>query len=150
MKACWITVPMLLAAFMAQAEGSTPDLRQSCEGVTFAIRATDEAGAQLGILDANGALTPITPPDEMRDHAASGLACVKSEQDGQPYFIVHHGGECNICEWFYLYDAQGVSLTDRKEIFLQDEQGRSTPNNESYMEKLEALGIEHPQIQFLD
>lgn len=128
---------------------------QSCGGVSFSIRKTGDASAMLSRLEANGRAAEIAVPAEMQGYQPVALGCAVSKQDGKPYFVVQYGelpAGCAFCEWLYIYDALGNSLSNRAVIFKGESSGsasRRYPNNAEYQQVLKKMALDHPEMGYL-
>lgn len=109
----------------------------------------------LRIVDSAGQPIPIARPDEMKDYTAVGIGCAVAA-DGQPYFVAQYGElptGCSFCEWYYLYDASGKQLTRSNPPIIEDksmpEAQQQSPNNAEYEALIAKLGIEHPEVDYI-
>ena len=149
------------------AQGTAMD--KTCGGVTFRIArqqapesgeaGPQEAGPQtvLQRIGSDGAATTIDKPAEMSDYTAVALGCADAANDGKSYLVVQYGElpyGCNFCEWFYLYDADGKQLTKSDPPILVDETlptGRQqTSNTKEYEALIQKLGIQHPEVDYIE
>jgi hypothetical protein len=145
----------------AQAEGNA--VIKNCREVEFRLVAgpqTTSEGSQtvaLHLTRTDGATVQIAPPEEMAGYAPVGLGCTVAESADKPYFVVQYGelpAGCAFCEWFFLYDGEGKQLTRSVPPLLEDEtlpEGqRQSSNNAEYETMLGKLGIEHPEVDYIE
>lgn len=111
----------------------------------------------LTLLDRAGQQVTIAKPVEMKDYTAVGLGCAVADTDGKPYFVAQYGelpAGCSFCEWYYLYDANGKQLTHSDPPIVEDksmpEAQRQSPNNAEYEALIAKLGIQHPEVGYIE
>lgn len=128
-------------------------LSKACGGFSFSISKTGEDTAVLSRTRADGTESEVAVPTELQGYQPVGLGCAVSAEDGRPYFVVQYGEipyGCSVCEWFYIYDADGKSLSDRKIIFKDDEVlSKKYSNNDEYEQALMKLALTHPEMEYL-
>lgn len=109
----------------------------------------------LKIVDSAGQQISIVKPEEMKDYTAVGIGCAVAA-DGKPYFVAQYGElptGCSFCEWYYLYDASGKQITRSNPSIIEDksmpEAQQQSPNNAEYEALIAKLGIEHPEVDYI-
>lgn len=131
-------------------------MQKQCGGTEFRLIVEGTTGT-LHMTTPAGKTIEIAKPDELSDYTAVGLGCAISPKDNRPYFVVQYGElpyGCGFCEWYYLYDVQGKQLTRSLPLLLKD---RTLPegqtqyaNNREFEALLEKLGMEPPEIAFVE
>lgn len=111
----------------------------------------------LKVLDDTGQQVTIDKPAEMNGYTVVGLGCAVADTDGKPYFVAQYGElptGCSFCEWYYLYDANGKQLTHSDPPVAEDksmpEAQQQSPNNAEYEALITKLGIEHPEMDYIN
>ena len=134
-------------------------ISKTCAGTTYSIVITTSQDDQktFALFRQAGAMQreQIKPPTEMDGYGPVALGCSVTPA-GNAYFTVQYGEEsgtgCTICEWFYLYDADGKQLTTSVPTVLEDATlpatQRQYPNNQEYQAKLSELGLNHPDMDY--
>lgn len=119
-----------------------------CGDRRYTLARTDN-GARVDRIDGD-APRALDAPVGMDGYAPVGLGCAVAADD-TPYLVVEYGeipGGCQVCEWFFVYDADGAPLNESVPAMQVDGETR-TPNNDGYARLLETLGLPHPQIAYL-
>ena len=119
-----------------------------CGARRYTLARTDN-GARVDRIDGD-APRALDAPVGMDGYAPVGLGCAVAADD-TPYLVVEYGeipGGCQVCEWFFVYDADGAPLNESVPAMQVDGETR-TPNNDGYARLLETLGLSHPQIAYL-
>lgn len=134
---------------------------KTCEGVTFRIALMSRSSelikkTSLSLIDDAGAPATITEPEEMSEYTAVGLGCAVAKANGKPYFVVQFGElpyGCRFCEWFYLYDADGMQLTRSNPPIVTDtslpEGAQQSSNTQEYQLAIEKLQVTHPDMSYI-
>lgn len=141
-------------------------VKKTCAGVEMHLLvdapthgASEEADrtTSLEMVDSAGQQVAIVKPEEMKDYTAVGIGCAVADVDGKPYFVAQYGElpmGCSFCEWYYLYAADGKQLTHSDPPIVEDksmpEAQRQSPNNAEYEALIAKLGIQHPEMDYID
>lgn len=111
----------------------------------------------LKMVGSTGQQVAIAEPEEMQGYSAVGIGCAVADADGKPYFVVQYGElptGCSFCEWYYLYDANGKQLTRSDPPIVEDksmpETRQQSPNNAEYEALIAKLGIQHPEMDYIE
>ena len=124
--------------------GDSSRLHTQCAGREYAfVGLGDEVHVQRddGIV--------LTQPQGMEMYVPVGLGCAHA-RGGEIHLVVQYGEPlvgCKVCEWFFVYDAQGRPMHDSVPA-LFGEGSSLAPNNTGYAHMSRQLGLEQPQIQY--
>lgn len=98
----------------------------------------------------------VAKPGGMEQYTPTGLACATSRESGH-FFIVEYGElptGCKFCEWFHLYDGSGKPLTASSPAIVRlhgrDPTQDQAPNNAEFTALSKELGLDAPEIQYLN
>jgi len=127
------------------------EMTLSCDGVNAECTQTS-----LKLSGVNGKIREIISPKELENYTGVGLGCVIAKNNTH-YFVVQYGElpyGCEFCEWFHLYDTQGRQLTRSTPPILIDDTlpagKRQIPNNQEFDKLSKELGLDKPQMEFLN
>ncbi len=117
-----------------------------CSGHRFSLVGDRDAA----VIERNHGSRPQTlpKPEGMADYVPVGMGCARSTRGGE-YLVVEYGEPligCNICEWFFVYDADGIPLNQSQPAMLGSA-GSLYPNNEGYTQVSKQLDLHQPKIQ---
>ncbi len=112
----------------------------------------------MGMTTVDGKSVMLAQPKGLEDHTATGMACVAAA-DKTKYVEVELGDlprGCEYCEWHALYDLKGRKLSDNTPAILVDKEREafnpgsgSYPNNDEINLLVKKLGLEKPDIQYI-
>lgn len=117
-----------------------------CGGASFVLLGSGENAR----VEASGTSSTTLPaPRGMQGFVPVGMGCATSAS-GQHYLVVQYGETpfgCKVCEWFFIYDAEGAPMNDA----VPPTRGYGETleaNNDGYDRLLSELGLRHPKIEY--
>ncbi|MGO3127154.1 MAG: hypothetical protein ACTIJY_03680 [Luteimonas sp.] len=124
----------------------TVDMDLKCGAASFVLLGSGENAR----VEASGTgSTTLTAPGGMQGFVPVGMGCATSAS-GEHHLVVQYGETpfgCKVCEWFFIYDAQGVPMNDA----IPPTRGYGETleaNNDGYDRLLSDLGLRHPKIEY--
>ena len=109
----------------------------------------------LTLISGDGKRLSPAKPKGIEKYSAVGLACTKAS-NGTQYFVVQYGEmphSCTICEWYSVYDLQGMPMTSNDPATLTapdlPPSQQVYPNNNEYSALEKKLGLVKAKLQYL-
>ena len=130
----------------ANASTETVDMDLKCGAASFVLIGNGE-NARVESPDRGS--TTLPAPRGMQGFVPVGMGCATSAS-GEHYLVVQYGETpfgCKVCEWFFIYDAQGAPMNDA----VPPTRGYGETleaNNDGYERLLADLALRHPKIEY--